>query len=93
LVERVVDVSGLGPGSYALPVSLALPDGVSLVGDPPTVQVSLRSPSPTTAPATPADAAQGAATATPPATATPTNEPQPTPTPAAEPSPTAPPSP
>lgn len=41
-----VDVSGLGPGSYQLPVTVILPDGARLVGDPPLVDIVLRVPPP-----------------------------------------------
>lgn len=39
-----VDATGLGPGVYQLPLSVALPPGVSLVGDQPSVEVTLRLP-------------------------------------------------
>ncbi len=64
-LRATVDVSGMGPGSYTLPVSVELPKGVRLVGDPPRLQVSLHLPPPTSAPVTPTDM-QGTATATPP---------------------------
>lgn len=52
-LRAVVNVSGLGPGVYRLPVSVELPPGVSLSGPPPDVQVTLRSfPVPTPLPET-----------------------------------------
>jgi YbbR domain-containing protein len=41
-----LDLSGLGPGSYQMPVTLILPDGTRLVGPPPEVSVVLRAPAP-----------------------------------------------
>ncbi len=50
-LRAVVDVSGLGPGGYRLPVRVDLPPGVSLSETPPEVQVTLRFPlAPTTTP-------------------------------------------
>ncbi len=52
-LRGVIDLAGLGPGGYVLTPTLDLPDGVSLVGDLPTVQVTLRvlaQPVPTAAP-------------------------------------------
>lgn len=51
-LRATVDVSGLGPGGYQIPVAVALPPGLALVGDPPTVAVTLRQP-----PAAPTDTA------------------------------------
>jgi YbbR domain-containing protein len=78
-LRATVDVSGLGPGTYQLPVSVALPQGVGLVGDPPTVQVTLRFPPPPTG--TPGPAGTPGATGTP----GPTDTPGPSPTPGAPP--------
>lgn len=58
-----VNIAGLGPGSYDLPVNVALPPGVSLVGAPPVVTVTLRTPPP---PATPTGTAEPISTAEPP---------------------------
>lgn len=70
-----VDVSGLGPGTYTLAVTLQLPDTVTLVGDPPTVTVTIR---PVPAPPTP--------TAEPEPTETsPAEQPPPSPTPTGQP--------
>jgi YbbR domain-containing protein len=49
-LRGTADVAGLGPGSYQIPLALDLPDGVNLVGDPPTVQVILRTPPTLTVP-------------------------------------------
>jgi YbbR domain-containing protein len=88
-LRGTVDLTGLGPGVYQLPVGVDLPPGVSLSGDPPSVQVALRfPPTPTEAAETPTPGA------TPPAgtptdaaepTATPPPPEEPTPTPAAAP--------
>lgn len=80
-----VDVSDLGPGTYTLSVALDLPDNVSLVGDPPTVVVSIRAvPPPPTATSEPTPTEDAPIEPSPPAAtptaATPT---APTPTPAA----------
>jgi YbbR domain-containing protein len=63
-VQASVDVSGLGPGTYQLPVRLSLPEGVRLAGDPPTVAVTLRPPAPTAEP-TPSPTADTTTTAPP----------------------------
>ncbi|WP_202976757.1 YbbR-like domain-containing protein [Candidatus Oscillochloris fontis] len=83
LVARV-DLGGLGPGSYELPVLINLPSGVQLVGVPPSVTVVVRIPtvSPTETPLpnpnipenTPTSAS-GEETSEPGPTATPSNEP------------------
>lgn len=52
-VQAVVDLSGRGPGSYALPVQVELPPGLQLVGDPPEVTVTISpvaAPTPTAQP-------------------------------------------
>jgi YbbR domain-containing protein len=96
--RATVDVSGLDPGGYRLPVNLALPQGVTLVGDPPAVQVTLRAPAtPTEAPEATVTAAPAGPSPTPgpagpsptagPAEPTPTPEP-PEPTPTGGPAPT-----
>jgi YbbR domain-containing protein len=82
-LRAAVDVAGLGPGSYSLPVSADLPDGVALVGDPPVVVVTLRAP-PTALP-TAAPAATPAATTAATTAATPTVAEEVAPTPTAEP--------
>jgi len=103
-LRATVDVAGLGPGTYTLPVAPDLPVGVELVGDPPTVTVTLRNP-PTAAPtaAPPAPTAPGSpsatlgpspqATDTPEAESTADTEPAATPTTEPAPAPTAEPSP
>jgi len=98
-LRATVDVNGLGPGTYDLPVSVALPPGVSLVGDPQRVQVTLRlPPAPTATPVAPTPTGSLAPTGSPgptdtperptetaePPTSTPTAPPQP-PTPTPEP--------
>lgn len=72
-LRATVDVSGLGPGSYELPVNVILPDGVSLVGDPPTVTVSLRT-TPTAMPTPMPTATSGDPSATPAVPAPPDSE-------------------
>ncbi|MEI8306217.1 MAG: CdaR family protein [Chloroflexales bacterium] len=47
-VQATVNVSGLRVGSYQIPVTVSLPDGVHLVGDLPLVSVVLRMPLPAT---------------------------------------------
>lgn len=80
-LRAAIDVSGLGPGGYVLTATVDLPPGVSLVGDPPTIQVTLRPP-PTAAP-TPTEEPEQA-TPTPPQEETPAPEPTPTLTPEPE---------
>ncbi|NJN17285.1 MAG: hypothetical protein HC822_13955 [Oscillochloris sp.] len=96
-----VDLGGLGPGNYELPVSVNIPQGLSLVEPIPTVSVNLRLPPtaipPTETPTEPVE--QATTTATPPQstptadevpsqeTVTPTPEPQPEPTTTATPEP------
>ena len=46
-VQASINVSGLRAGSYLLSVTVSLPDGLQLVGDPPVVTVVLRTPPPT----------------------------------------------
>jgi YbbR domain-containing protein len=88
-----VNVAGLGPGSYQLPVQVGLPNGVSLAGDPPVVTVTVRSP-----PAPPTESPTPTSSATPtsgilptpgpsesPAAATPTSGILPTPGPSESP--------
>lgn len=89
-----VDAGGLGPGAYTLAAAVQLPDGVTLVGDPPTVQVTLRAPQATPTPAAP-DEGDDAPTPTPgeEGAPTPTAEPAPEATPTAEPETTPAPSP
>lgn len=86
VLRAVVDVTGRGAGNYRLPVRVDLPEGVTLVGDPPEVQVSLRlPPTPTETP----DRRDGTPTPAPDRTAAPepapspdaTSEPEETPTP------------
>jgi YbbR domain-containing protein len=81
-LRGTVDASDLGPGTYQRAVNITLPAGVSLVGDPPVVDLALRFPPAPTSTAAPAPTATpGAATPTPgegPA-ATPTSEPTATP--------------
>lgn len=74
-----VDVAGLGPGSYVLTPTLVLPEGVSVAGEPPTVQVVLRLPAPTATP----EAEDETPTETPVLTETPAPEASATPAPEA----------
>jgi YbbR domain-containing protein len=55
VVQATVDVGGRGPGTYTLPVSLELPPGVQIVGDPPKATITLvpNTPSTPAAPAAP----------------------------------------
>jgi YbbR domain-containing protein len=53
-LQARVDLSGMRAGSYQLPVTVSLPAGVRLVGDPPIVTVVLRAPPPAPT-ATPTD--------------------------------------
>ena len=78
-LQASVSAEGLPAGSHTLTPTLDLPAGVGLVGDPPTVLVTLRAPQPTAAPA-PTPAENGA-------TPTPTGEPAPEATPEATPEP------
>jgi YbbR domain-containing protein len=69
-LQATVDASGLGPGSYQLPVTLNLPNGARLTGTPPEVMVQLQTPpQPTEPPTTTAEPSD--VTATLPATTTP----------------------
>ncbi len=92
-----VDISALGPGTYTLNTVIELPDTVSLVGDAPTVVVTIRPPPvlptatseltptvETTAEPSPTDVT---ATPEPSATVTPEATPEATPLPPTEPSP------
>lgn len=91
-LRAVVDASGRDPGVYALPVLVDLPPGVSLVGDPPVVQVTLRAVPPTPTPETPTS--EGRATATPdPSSSQPEETATPQPSPEETPGPTVTPSP
>jgi hypothetical protein len=89
--RAALDVSGLDAGGYVLTATITLPPGVTLVGDPPTIQVALRPPP--TAPATATSETTGGATPTPsegaPPGPTATDEPTTTPGPTATPDPTA----
>lgn len=58
-IEASVDVQGLGAGTYTLPVTIALPDGVQIVGSAPTATITLVADMPTPTPAPPAPAAKG----------------------------------
>lgn len=40
-VQAIVDLTDRGPGSYTLPVQIDLPTGLTLVGDPPEVGVTI----------------------------------------------------
>lgn len=46
-LRGVVSVAGRGPGSYTLIPAVGLPEGISLVGEPGRVTVTLRVPEPT----------------------------------------------
>lgn len=72
-----IDVSGLGPGSYQLPVQVTLPDGIRLVGDPPEVTIILRLPTTPTSTNTTAPPSESES-----ATPEPTTTSGPSPTPA-----------
>lgn len=74
-LQGTVSVAGRGAGSYALEPSFNLPNGVTVVGDPPRVTVTLREPTPT--PEGPTAAPTGEATPT--GAPAPTGEPSPTP--------------
>lgn len=63
-LQAVVDLSGLGGGSYARQPSISLPDGVQIVGAIPTVTVSLRSQVPPTNQPEPTDEPELAPTPT-----------------------------
>lgn len=56
-VEATVDVRGLGPGTYSLAASVALPGGLTIVGNQPQVTVTIvaapTSPAPSPAPSVP----------------------------------------
>ncbi|NTV66038.1 MAG: hypothetical protein HGA65_21230, partial [Oscillochloris sp.] len=65
-----VDVSGLGPGSYEVPVSIRLPEGITLAAPAPQVTVILRTVTATLTPTEPLSATtqpttEGATTPTP----------------------------
>lgn len=50
-LEATINVSGLAPGAYQFPVQPLLPDGVSIVGEAPTVTVVIiPEPTPTSTP-------------------------------------------
>lgn len=50
-LEATINVSGLAPGAYQFPVQPLLPDGVSIVGEAPTVTVVIiPAPTPTSTP-------------------------------------------
>lgn len=98
-LRALVELGGLGPGVYTLTPQFELPPGVSLVGDPPTVEVVLRTPQ---VPPTATAPAQVDAPTPEPTTPTesgpaPTTEPLPAPTiepaPPTEPAPTTEPAP
>jgi YbbR domain-containing protein len=74
-LRATVDVSGLSPGAYQRAVAVALPDGVSLVGDPPVIEVTLRFPP---APTSPAPAPSQTTPSAPGATPGPNTTPEPT---------------
>ncbi len=91
-LPATVDVSGLGAGSYTLPVKATLPKGFRLVGDPPTVQVTLALPVATSTLPPPTESAQSTATVTssgetPTPSASPAATPTPTPPPTTAPTP------
>lgn len=93
-LRATVDASGLGPGGYALTATLDLPPGVTLVGDAPVVQVTLRAPpQPPTQTPQPEDTPTPTATLEPGATETPPPEPSATAPPAETPPPEASPTP
>lgn len=46
-LQGIVSVRGRAAGSYTLEPSIALPEGITLVGPPPQVTVTLRAPTPT----------------------------------------------
>ena len=50
-LQATVDVGGLGPGVYTLPVTVGLPPGLSVVGPQPTVAVTITA-APTPVPST-----------------------------------------
>lgn len=52
-VRAVVDVQGLGPGTYTLPVDIELPQGVRVVSEPPYVTITLVANAPPTPTAVP----------------------------------------
>ncbi len=87
-LQASVDASGLGAGSYTITPTLNLPEGVSLIGDPPTVQLTLRLPPPpatvTSAPTDESGEATPAPTPTAGGEATPAPEPEVTPAPEPE---------
>jgi YbbR domain-containing protein len=74
-LQGAASVRDRGPGSYAIVPTFALPEGISLVGEPPKVTVTLRSPPTPTPEATPSET---------PATPAPTNAPAETPIATAE---------
>ncbi len=73
-LRGTVDASGLGPGTYQRAVNVNLPEGVSLVGDPPVVDLSLRFPPAPTSTAVPLPTDTPAITSTAETTATVTPE-------------------
>lgn len=46
-VQATVDLSGLGPGTYQVPVGVQLPPGLQIVGNPPQVTVTITTKSST----------------------------------------------
>jgi YbbR domain-containing protein len=64
-LRATIDASGLTPGTYQRAVSVVLPEGVSLVGDPPVVDLSLRFPPAPTSTAAPPPTNAPVATPTP----------------------------
>ncbi len=83
-LQAGVEVGGLGPGSYTITATVNLPPGVSLTGDPPVLQVTLRPPPATPTPTTPPDDDDSREEPTPTGEA----EPEPSATPTGEPGPT-----
>jgi len=86
-LQGIASARGRGAGSFTIVPTFALPDGISLVGEPPRVTVTLRPPAtptpeatPTETPgtSTPTSAPPEAPTAAPAPTAEPGNTPQPT---------------
>jgi len=49
-LQAVVDLSGLGPGSYTLPVAISLPPGLQIVGELPQVTIQINEPPTATPP-------------------------------------------
>jgi YbbR domain-containing protein len=82
-LRALFNLDGLGPGVYTLSPQVDLPTGVSLVGEPPTVEVTLRAPPPppTTAPTPTENALPSEPTSLPEPPAEVTAIPEPTPPP------------